>query len=73
VEDVGARLLFLTACSPDFNPIELAFANIKQHLRTAPRCTRERLLTTITEAIDAISEADARVFDARCDFPLSAN
>jgi transposase len=29
VEGVGARLCFLSAYSPDFNPIELAFAKIK--------------------------------------------
>jgi transposase len=29
VEGVGARLCFLPAYTPDFNPIELAFAKIK--------------------------------------------
>jgi transposase len=29
IEAVGCRLLFLPAYSPDFNPIELAFAKIK--------------------------------------------
>jgi transposase len=29
VEGVGGRLCFLSAYSPDFNPIELAFAKIK--------------------------------------------
>ena len=33
MEAAGCRLLFLPAYSPDFNPIELAFAKIKQHLR----------------------------------------
>lgn len=28
-------MLFLPVCSPDFNPIELAFAKLKQHLRGA--------------------------------------
>ena len=35
VEAVGARLLFLPAYSPDFNPIELAFAKVKERLRAA--------------------------------------
>ena len=33
VEERGARLLFLPAYSPDFNPIELAFSSIKAWLR----------------------------------------
>jgi transposase len=73
VEAVGARLLFLPAYSPDFNPIELAFAKIKQHLRTAAQRTQEGLLTTTTEAIDTISATDAHGFYAHCGFPLSAN
>ncbi|BDL41851.1 hypothetical protein MSPGM_44410 [Methylorubrum sp. GM97] len=35
IEAVGARLLYLPACSPDFNPIELAFAKLKSFLRSA--------------------------------------
>ena len=33
VEERGARLLYLPAYSPDFNPIELAFSTIKTWLR----------------------------------------
>ena len=33
VEGRGARLLYLPAYSPDFNPIELAFSSIKAWLR----------------------------------------
>ena len=33
IEGAGCRVLFLPADSPVFNPIELAFANIKQALR----------------------------------------
>lgn len=32
---VGARLLYLPPCSPDFNPIEQAFVKLKALLRTA--------------------------------------
>ena len=73
VEAVGARLLFLPAYSPDFNPIELAFAKIKAQLRSAAQRTQEDLLTATTQAIDAISAADAQGFYAHCGFPLSTN
>ena len=35
IEDAGAQLLFLPPYSPDFNPIELAFAKLKARLRKA--------------------------------------
>jgi transposase len=73
LEAVGARLLFLPAYSPDFNPIELAFAKIKTQLRAAARRTSEDLLAATAAAIDAVSPADARGFYAHCGFPLAAN
>lgn len=73
VEAVGARLLFLPAYSPDFNPIELAFAKIKTHLRSAAQRTQEGLHAATAEAIDAISVSDAHSFYAHCGFPLAAN
>lgn len=35
IEAVGAQLRFLPPYSPDFNPIELAFAKLKAFLRAA--------------------------------------
>ena len=35
IENAGARLRFLPPYSPDFNPIELAFAKLKAFLRAA--------------------------------------
>jgi transposase len=45
IERVGAQLRFLPPYSPDFNPIELAFAKLKAFMRARPRsfdqvCTR---------------------------------
>ena len=42
IETVGAQLRFLPPYSPDFNPIELAFAKLKAFIRAA----RPRTLTT---------------------------
>ena len=36
IEAVGARLRFLPPYSPDFNPIEQAFAKLKAFLRAGP-------------------------------------
>lgn len=73
VEAVGARVVFLPAYSPDFNPIELAFAKIKQQLRTAAQRTEQGLLAATAQAIDTVSVTDAHGFYAHCGFPLSAN
>ena len=47
IEDAGARLLFLPPYSPDFNPIELAFAKLKARLRKAAERTVDGLWNTI--------------------------
>lgn len=73
VEAAGARLLFLPPYSPDFNPIELAFAKVKAGLRTAAARTPEGLFAATAVAIDAISTTDARSFYAHCGFPLPAD
>ena len=70
VEATGARLLFLPAYSPDFNPIELAFAKIKTQLRAAATRTPEDLQAATAQAIDAVSPADTLGFYAHCGFPL---
>ena len=72
VEAVGARLLFLPAYSPDFNPIELAFAKVKERLRAAAERTPDGLVAATASAIDAVSAADARGFYAHCGFVLPA-
>jgi transposase len=71
IEAAGCRLLFLPAYSPDFSPIEPAFAKVKQHLRRAAARTFEALVAAIRAAIDAVTPADARGFFAHCGFPLS--
>ncbi len=73
VAAVGARLLFLPAYSPDFNPIELAFAKVKERLRAAAERTPEGLVAATAAAIDAVSTTDARGFYAHCGFQLPAD
>jgi transposase len=73
IEDAGCRLLFLPPYSPDFNPIELAFAKLKAHLRGVAARTFEALVTAIAAALAAITTADARAFFAHCGFPLAGH
>ncbi len=62
VEERGCKLLYLPPYSPDFNPIEEAFAKIKALLRKAGARTREALLEAMGRALEAVSANDARGF-----------
>jgi transposase len=53
IEAAGARLLSLPPYSPDFNPIENAFAKLKALLRTAA----ERTVTGLWNAIGLLTDA----------------
>ncbi|QYE33282.1 IS630 family transposase (plasmid) [Polymorphobacter sp. PAMC 29334] len=58
IEAAGARLMFLPPYSPDFNPIENAFAKLKALLRKAAARTVEQLWTVIGQSIDAFSPTE---------------
>jgi transposase len=55
IEAAGARLLYLPPYSPDFNPIENAFAKLKALLRQAAERTVEGLWTTIGRLVDVFT------------------
>ena len=58
IEARGARLLFLPPYSPDFNPIENAFAKLKALLRNAAARTVHDLSRAIGTAIDAFTPTE---------------
>src|SRR5215210_1342770 len=58
IEAAGARLLFLPPYSPDFNPIENAFAKLKALLRRAAARTVDELWRVIGDSLDAFSPAE---------------
>ncbi|HKK29983.1 MAG TPA: transposase, partial [Alphaproteobacteria bacterium] len=64
IEATGATMLFLPPYSPDFNPIELAFAKIKALLRKAAA----RTIPKLWDAIDAVTPNDARSFFTACGY-----
>ena len=53
-----ASLLYLPPYSPDFNPIENAFAKLKALLRKAATRTLDDLWRTIGQSLDAFSPAE---------------
>jgi transposase len=71
IEAAGCELRFLPSYSPDFNPIELAFSKLKQHLRGKAERTFAGLVAATGPALDAVTAADARGFFAHCGYQLS--
>jgi transposase len=58
IEAAGASLLYLPPYSPDFNPIENAFAKLKALLRKAAERTVTGLWTAIGRLLDAFTPAE---------------
>ena len=56
----GGELWFLPSYSPDFSPIEQAFATLKNAWRQAEARTPEALLEAIATSLPSITPADAR-------------
>ncbi len=62
IEQRGCEFVHLPPYSPDLNPIEEAFAKIKNLLRKAAARSKEALVEAIGMALSAVSTADARGF-----------
>lgn len=58
----GAGVRYLPAYSPDFNPIEQAFAKLKAHLRQAAARTLDELRQALARALPSFSPAHCRNF-----------
>jgi transposase len=68
IEATGARLLFLPPYSPDFTPIENAFAKLKALLRKAAERTVEGLSHTIGTPIDLFTRTDCGNYFSACGY-----
>ncbi len=58
IEAAGCRLLYLPPYSPDLNPIEMAFAKLKAHLRRIGARTIEALWRAIGDICALYSEQE---------------
>lgn len=66
----GCHLVFLPTYSPDMNPIEQAFAKVKQALRRAAPRSWDAVVAAIGATLVTVSNADVRAFFADAGFPL---
>ena len=62
IEAAGASLLYLPPYSPDFNPIENAFAKLKALLRKAAERTVDTLWAAIGRLIETFTPAECANF-----------
>ena len=62
IEQRGCELVYLPSYSPDYNPIEEAFAKIKNLLRKAAARSKETLIEAIGAALKAVTADDIRGF-----------
>ena len=60
IESAGARLLLLPPYSPDFNPIEMAFAKLKALLRKTAARTIDDLWNLVGDCLAQFSPTECR-------------
>ena len=62
IQQAGAEVLYLPPYSPDLNPIEKAWAKLKQLLRSTKARTQEALDHALAEALRLITADNARAW-----------
>jgi transposase len=71
IEERDCELIYLPPYSPDFNPIEEAFAKLNSLLRKAGSRTRETLFEAMGAALDAVTAQDTQGFFEYCGYRVS--
>ena len=64
----GARLLFLPPYSPDLNPIEMAFAKLKERLRQAQARTLDALWDLIGSLLECFTPEECSNYIRHCGY-----
>lgn len=72
IEAAGCQLVYLPAYSPDFTPIELAFAKLKAYLREVAARAFDPLVDAIGAGLTRITPMDIVGFYRHCGFDLPA-
>jgi len=68
IEAVGAQLRFLPPYSPDFNPIEMAFAKLKALLRAARPRSFDQVNVLIGMALDLFRPVECANYIRHCGY-----
>ena len=68
IERTGAQLRFLPPYSPDFNPIELAFAKLKNIMRAARPKTFDDVVGLMATTLDCFAPAECANYVRHCGY-----
>ena len=71
IEQAGAHLRFLPPYSPDFNPIELAFAKLKAFLRAARPRTFEQVCGLMAAALGLFMPDECANYVRHCGYRVT--
>jgi transposase len=71
IEHVGAHLRFLPPYSPDFNPIELAFAKLKAFLRASRPRSFEQVCALIATALGLYTATECANYVRHCGYRVA--
>jgi transposase len=71
IERGGARLRFLPPYSPDFNPIELAFAKLKAFLRAARPRNFDQVVELVAIALQLFTPRECLNFVRHCGYRVT--
>lgn len=70
IEATGAKLLYLPPYSPDFNPIEKCWAQLKQYLRAAKARSVLALEQAIGPALATLTSHQTQAYFRHCGYGL---
>lgn len=68
LDTVGAKAMYIPPYSPELNPIELAWAKLKTHLRAVKARTIEGLNEAIADGMTLITPDDAAGWFRHCGY-----
>jgi transposase len=71
IRDRGAWVLFLPPYSPDLNPIEMAFAKLKAHLRARAVRTIDALWNAIGKICDLVQPDECKNYFAAAGYEFT--
>ena len=72
IRAVGADVLFLPPYSPEYNPIEKAWAKLKEILRRLATLTQETFEHAVAAAMDEISVDDVRAWTLHAGYTVAS-
>jgi transposase len=73
IEGRGAHLRFLPPYSPDFNPIELAFAKLKAFMRAARPRTFDQVNALVAIALGLFTPLECRNYVRHCGYRVATS